>query len=67
MSGNDFFTFGIDNGKWPSLIPTFGIRNGNEKYNSQLLGLKMVMINPISNFYDLEWEYKTVVPTQLGK
>ena len=53
MSEHYFFTFGIGNGKWPSLFlifgiwngntnynpPNFGIWNGNEKSNSQLLVL----------------------------
>ena len=41
MSGNDFCTLGIGNGKWPSLFPTFGIKNGNAKFNFQLLELGM--------------------------
>ena len=41
MSRNDFCTFGIGNGKWPSLFPTFGIGNGNEKSNYHGLGLGM--------------------------
>ena len=41
MSGNDYFTFGIGNGKWPSLFLIFGIGNGNSNYNSQILGLGM--------------------------
>ena len=54
MSGNDFCTFGIGNGKWPSLFPAFGIGNGNTKLNSQLLGLGIK--NLISNYWDWEWE-----------
>ena len=56
MSGNVFFTFGIGNGKWPSLFPIFGIGNGNKKSNSQILGLGMGMKNQIPNFWDWEWE-----------
>ena len=56
MSGNDFFTFGIGNGKWPSLFPIFRIGSGNKKYNSQILGLGMGMKNQIPNFWDWEWE-----------
>jgi hypothetical protein len=58
MSGNDFFTFGIGNGKWPSVFPIFGIWNRNKKYNSQLsgLGMGMGMNNQIPNLWDWEWE-----------
>ena len=48
MNGNVFFTFGI--GKWPSLLPNFGIGNGNTKSNFQLLGLEMGMKNLIPTF-----------------
>ena len=41
MSGNDYCTFGIGNGKGLSLFPTFGIGNEYEKLCPQLLGLEM--------------------------
>ena len=57
MSGNDFCTFGIWeweiakyipnfwDWEWERkiLFPNFGIGNGNERFNSQLLGLGMGM------------------------
>ena len=54
MSGNEFCTFGFGIGKWPSLFPTFGIKNGNKKSNSQLLEWGMGIKNQIPNFWD--WE-----------
>ena len=50
MSGNDFFEFGIGNGKWQGLFQTFG--NGNEKFNSQHLGLGIGMKNSHPKFWD---------------
>ena len=67
MSRNDFCTYGIGNGKWPSLFLTSRIGNGNEKLNSQLSGLGMKMNNSTSNFWDWDWEWKTVFQTQPGK
>ena len=58
MSGNDFCTFGIWNGKWPSLFPTFGIGNVNTKSYSQYLGLGIGMKNKIPNSWYWEWELK---------
>ena len=53
MSGNDFFTFGIGNGKWPSLFPIFEIGNGNKKYNIKFhtFGIENENINP--NIWEL--------------
>ena len=50
MRGNDFWRFGIKNGRWS--FPTFGSGNGNANLNSQLLGLGMGMKNSIFNFWD---------------
>ena len=52
MSRNDFFTFGIGNGKMPSLFLPFGIENKNEKK----LGLEKGSKNLIPTFWDWEWE-----------
>ena len=58
MSGNDFWTLGIGNGKLPSQFPNFWIGNGKNKYDSQLLGLGMGMNKQIPNVWDWEWEWK---------